>query len=102
MSGAAGVAGVQGRGWLQGMSASAGAHTLKEVSDCAFGYTCTGTTLALPSSSSCLSHHTPAAPHLVAPLMRSSLWFSFRSWWWLPLPLLMISTPARARSMCGA
>jgi hypothetical protein len=24
------------------------------------------------------------------------------TWWWLPLPLLMISTPESARSMCGA
>ena len=29
-------------------------------------------------------------------------WFSLRSWWWLPLPLLMTSTPARPRPMCGA
>lgn len=24
------------------------------------------------------------------------------SWWWEPLPLEMISTPLRARAMCGA
>jgi hypothetical protein len=38
----------------------------------------------------------------VAPLMRSMRVSSFLSWWWLPLPLLMISTPARARLMWGA
>jgi hypothetical protein len=37
----------------------------------------------------------------VAPRIRSSLWSSLRSWWWLPLPLLMISTPLSARPMCG-
>jgi hypothetical protein len=38
----------------------------------------------------------------VAPLMSSTRVSSFLSWWWLPLPLLMISTPASARLMCGA
>lgn len=37
----------------------------------------------------------------VAPRIRSRRVFSLRSWWWLPLPLLMISTPARASAMCG-
>jgi hypothetical protein len=51
----------------------------------------------------CCKH--PPTPHhtfAVALRMRSIRVSSFLSWWWLPLPLLMISTPARARLMWGA
>jgi hypothetical protein len=47
-------------------------------------------------------HTTTNLTFAVAPLMRSSRVSSLRSWWWLPLPLLMISTPASARLMWGA
>lgn len=54
--------------------------------------------LPLHTSQLQVAHHTLD----VAPRMRSSRVSSFLSWWWLPLPLLMISTPARARLMWGA
>lgn len=39
---------------------------------------------------------TAAVKHAYATLsVGEPAWFSLRSWWWLPLPLLIISTPAR-------
>jgi hypothetical protein len=66
--------------------------------------TASGLHWARPAAAAAAWRARPATtcPHLVAPRMRSSRWSSLRSWWWLPLPLLMISTPASARSMCGA
>lgn len=37
--------------------------------------------------------HSPALP--LASRIRSTLVCNFRSWWWLPLPLEMMSTPSR-------
>ena len=38
---------------------------------------------------------------LLADWMRSILWWSFLSWWWLPLALVKISTPSSPMEMWG-
>jgi hypothetical protein len=49
------------------------------------------------------SHYkNPTLTFAVAERMRSSRVSSLRSWWWEPLPLEMISTPASASPMWGA